>query len=191
MKNFSNAWKVLLAVVLLGAGFWTGRAGQASQSSPLPPLSQAGAQVAVPPMAVDGQGMYWSGDDLKKMYGGASPTMQQAHLAWTPEYRFTVVKRPYGTPETAGVEMHEDKTHIYYIISGTGTQILGGKPAKDNVGAEGQHNGVGPITGGTAYRVKPGDVLLVPPMTWHQTLPDEGQSIVYVMAHIETRHRIP
>ena len=117
--------------------------------------------------------------------------MVQVHLAWTPEYRLSIVKRPYAEPATAPSEMHEDKTQIYTIIGGTGTQVLGGKPAKDNASAEGQHSSTGPLEGGVSYRVKPGDVILIPPMTWHQTLPDAGQTIVYTMVHIETRTRLP
>ena len=127
MKNFSNAWKVLLAVVLLGAGFWTGRAAQVSQSSAMPPLAGSGAggrgaQASPPPKAVDGQGMYWSIDDLRKNYAAPASATAQAHLAWTPEYRLTIFKRPYVAPASAGAEMHEDKTQIYFIFSGTGTR---------------------------------------------------------------------
>ncbi len=198
MKRLSLGWKVLLVMLLLSAGFFAGHAAprQTDQSSPMPPLAASGgggrgAQPAPPPKAVDGQGMYWSIDDLRKNYAASSNATAQAHLAWTPEYRLTIFKRPYVAPATAGAEMHEDKTQIYFIFSGTGTQVLGGEPAKEDVQPEGQHNATGPLAGGKSFRVKPGDIILIPPMTWHQTLPDEGQTIVYAMVHLETRTRIP
>jgi mannose-6-phosphate isomerase-like protein (cupin superfamily) len=201
LRRLNFGWKVLLPAILLCAGFLVGHASprQAGQSSPMPPPMASGPGVSrpAPPKAVDGQGMYWSIEDLKKVYAAASATapaqggLIQSHLAWTPEYRLTVVNRPHVAAADAGAEMHEDKTQIYFIISGTGTQVLGGQPAKDNAEPEGQHSSKGPLTGGQSYRVKPGDVILIPPMTWHQTLPDEGQAIVYSMVHIETRHTIP
>jgi mannose-6-phosphate isomerase-like protein (cupin superfamily) len=106
-------------------------------------------------------------------------------------YRLTVLTRPYSEPAAASSEMHEDKTQIYFILSGTGTQVLGGTPVKDNPSAEGQHSSTGPLQGGTSYKIGPGDVVFIPPMTWHQTLPDKGQSLVYSMVHIETRTRMP
>jgi mannose-6-phosphate isomerase-like protein (cupin superfamily) len=142
------------------------------------------------PAAKDGTGMFWSNEDMKKAYG-PSNEVTMGNFAWTPIYRLSFVQRPYRDPAVAESEMHEDKTQIYVIISGTGTQILGGKPAKDNVSPEGQHNSMGPLQGGKSYGIKPGDLILIPPMTWHQTLPDSGQTLTYQMIHIETRTRMP
>ena len=179
-----------LALVLVGACFASYDAlGQSGSASALPPFG--GPNAPQPAMATNGRGLVFAAADLKRAYGGPVEKMSQAHLAWTPEYRLTVLARPHVEPAAASSEMHEDKTQIYFILSGTGTQILGGTPAKDNVSAEGQHSSTGPLQGGNSYKIGPGDVVFIPPMTWHQTLPDAGQTIVYSMVHIETRTRMP
>jgi mannose-6-phosphate isomerase-like protein (cupin superfamily) len=180
----------LLAIVLSVACVAAARTQPAAQALPPVPAPGGGAGQA-PPKAMNGEGKYFSADALQKAYVSPTTTMVQIHLAWTPEYRLSVVKRPYAEPAAASSEMHEDKTQIYMIIAGTGTQVLGGKPMKDNASAEGQHSSTGPLEGGVSYRIKPGDVILIPPMTWHQTLPDAGQTIVYTMVHMETRTRLP
>jgi mannose-6-phosphate isomerase-like protein (cupin superfamily) len=87
-------------------------------------------------------------------------------MAATPIYRLNLWQREYyDTPKitTASktmshwddAEMHEDKTQVYIIISGTGTVILGGQAEKEQA-VNGQHSG-GPIRGGTVYKVKAGD----------------------------------
>ena len=167
-----------------------------SQSAPMPKLQDFGKgdQPGPPPpapKAQNGKGYYWSVDEVKKTFAVQTKNVGMGHFAWTPEYRLSIVQRPYATPDKASSEMHEDKTQIYFILSGTGTQILGGTPEKDNITPEGQHNSFGPLKGGVSYKIKPGDMILIPPLTWHQTMPDPGQTVVYQMVHIETRTRIP
>jgi mannose-6-phosphate isomerase-like protein (cupin superfamily) len=149
--------------------------------------------------AVNGKWFYISAEDIKKRFVDAAP-QGATHLIWAPEYRFTVMRRPYY--ETAkkmnsgqvshwdDAEMHEDKTQIYIIVSGTGVLALGGKAENIRDTPEGQHSGQ-PLVGATMQHVKPGDWVVIPPMTWHQTQPDPGQTFVYGMAHIETRNTRP
>jgi mannose-6-phosphate isomerase-like protein (cupin superfamily) len=87
-------------------------------------------------------------------------------------------------------EMHEDKTQIYIMVAGTGTLALGGTAQNIRDTPEGQHSGQ-PLVGATLQKVKPGDWIVIPPMTWHQTQPDPGQTFVYGMCHIETRNTRP
>ena len=82
-------------------------------------------------------------------------------------------------------EMHEDHTQLYMILDGTGTVVVGGKATKERSSTPGQHGG-GPVEGGTAYKVKPGDWILIPPYAWHQALPDPG-GLRYGMVDIYTR----
>jgi mannose-6-phosphate isomerase-like protein (cupin superfamily) len=187
VKKWSVPFVAVSIVILTGYSVARSQSGQTAQL----PTFNAGAPQDSYPKATSGQGLFYPADDLKKAYSAPTDKMQQTHLAWTPEYRLSIVKRPYSDASTASAEMHEDKTQIYTILSGTGTQVLGGKPQKDNASAEGQHSSTGPLQGGTTYRFKTGDVILIPPMTWHQTLPDAGQMVVYTMVHIETRSRIP
>ena len=150
-----------------------------------------GAPLAAPnspgPMAQDGKGLYFSSEELKKRFPPAdkagnftadpdpATAKTQNNLAWEPTYRFTLQRRQYMEPARknevsgemlhwAGSEMHENKTQIYAISNGVGAVVLGGKPGKDQVGADGQHAG-GSIVGGTTHRVKPGDFLVIPPRT--------------------------
>jgi len=166
-----------------------------AQSSPMAHLDDFGAGsrsgVTPTPMVADGTGLFWSGDDLLKTYGKASKSVTMGQFAWRPEYRLSEVQRPHEDAATAPSEMHEDKTQIYFIRSGTGVQFLGGKPSTDRVAPEGQHGSNGPLAGAKSFRIKPGDVVLIAPMTWHQTLADPGQTISYEMVHIETRRRMP
>jgi mannose-6-phosphate isomerase-like protein (cupin superfamily) len=167
------------------------------------------AQAPAPAVrAVNGKGMYFSIDDIRKKFPPADAHGDFApgdpgtpnHLAWAPEYRFTLMRRQYFDPPRkdatgemehyAGSEMHENKTQIYILVGGTGQVALGGKPATDRPSPDGQHAG-GPLTGATNHRVKPGDFVVIPPYTWHQALPDPGQTLTYSMCHIETRNLIP
>jgi len=158
--------------------------------------------------AVNGKAVYYSIDELKKKYPPADAHGNYAgedngaavHLAWAPEYRFTLMRRQYFDPPRktatgemlpyAGSEMHENKTQIYIMVSGSGQVALGGKPALDHVSPDGQHSG-GALQGATNYRVHPGDYVVIPPYTWHQALPDQGQTLTYGMCHVETRNLMP
>jgi mannose-6-phosphate isomerase-like protein (cupin superfamily) len=159
------------------------------------------------PRAVDGKGMYFSSDFIKKAFpparnGVLPPSTVSNHLAWDPFYRFTVMRREHhGTPRKhasgemlpyAGSEMHENKTQIYILYDGSGEVVLGGKPKAERPGpiVDGQHGG-GELVGGTPYRVTAGDWLVIPPYTWHIARPDPGQTLSYGMCHIETRRLRP
>ena len=198
----------LFGVVCFLAGYmFSPRARVAAQG----PAAQAPVATPGPPSTrvVNGKGMYFPIDEIKKRFppadahGDFPPGDQGAlnHLAWTPEYRFTLMRRQYSDPPRknpntgemehyVGSEMHENKTQIYMMVSGAGQVALGGKPAMDRQSPDGQHTG-GPLTGATDYRVKAGDFIVIPPYTWHQALPDPGQTLTYGMCHIETRNLIP
>ncbi len=144
-----------------------------------------------PPVA-NGEGLFWSGDVIRK---ATPPTSEitMGHFAWTPDYRLSVLQRP-ATPDPAKAqsEMHEDKTQIFFIVSGAGTEIMGGKPtAAIKPAPEGNHFSEGELVGAKAYRIKAGDMLVIPPMTWHQMIVDKGQTVTYEMVHVESRTRMP
>jgi mannose-6-phosphate isomerase-like protein (cupin superfamily) len=148
------------------------------------------------PTLLEGKAQFWSSDDMKKLVVPSKGTL----MAATPIYRLNMWEREYFDPPKAMTvskqlqhwddgEMHEDKTQLYVVVSGTGTILLGGYAEQDRVGTPGQHNG-GPIIGGTPYKVKPGDWILIPPRTWHQVQPDRG-GLVYGMVHIQTMTNVP
>ena len=194
------------AIGLFGAGCFL--AGLMLSPRVMVVEASAQAQPAAP-RAIDGKGMFFSSEDIQRMFppadkaGNLPPMKISNHLAWDPFYRFTVMRRQYFEPAQkneasgemlhyAGSEMHENKTQIYILSGGTGAVVLGGKPAKERPGpiVDGQHSG-GMLAGGTSYRVKRGDWIVIPPMTWHLAQPDPGQTLTYGMCHIETRRLMP
>ena len=73
--------------------------------------------------------------------------------------------------------------------------VLGGTPAKEtpppHYDGQAWPAPVNSLEGGTSYRVKAGDVVIIPPRTWHLALPDPGQTLTYEMCHVETPRLIP
>jgi mannose-6-phosphate isomerase-like protein (cupin superfamily) len=88
-------------------------------------------------------------------------------------------------------EFHTDLTQLYVLVGGSGTIVLGGEVAAANSKetSRGERRGQ-PVKGGTAYRVKTGDLLLIPPTTWHWSQPDPG-GMTYVNVTIGTRTTPP
>ena len=116
------------------------------------------------------------------------------HFDWAPEYRLTATTRPAavaGKEPTDG-ELHTDNTQVYLITNGTGTVLVEGAvaPDKEYLVAPGEYRG-GPMTGGRQLKVKPGDLVSIPPLTWHTAYGDPGTPLKYVIIHIHTRTSIP
>ncbi len=154
------------------------------------PSSSAAIVPPGPPVA-NGEGEIWSSEEQLKTLELDRPVAMTI-MTWTPDYRIAVLRRVrFGDEMRVASEMHEDKTQIYFILSGSGTQMLGGKPSTVIGESDGNHSGEGPLVGGTAHRIKAGDVVVIPPLTWHQTIPDEGQPIHYQMVDVRSPTRMP
>ena len=154
-----------------------------------------------------GRGLYQGADreDVPACrQGWQHASLTVSTRGWDPFYRFTEMRRTYYDPPRkdpntgemisyAGAEMHENKTQIYIVWRGTATMAMGGKPEKERPGPyyDGQHGGANKLIGATSTKVKPGDVIIIPPNTWHHALVDPGQTFSYHMCHIETRRLIP
>jgi mannose-6-phosphate isomerase-like protein (cupin superfamily) len=128
------------------------------------------------------------------LYTREQQNASKSHFEWTPYYRLTTTTRqgaPAGKEPTEG-ELHTDNTQIYLVTNGTGSVIVEGKvePDKEYLVAPGEYRG-GPITGGRVLKVKVGDLLSIPPMTWHSAYGDPGVPLTYVIIHIHTRTTIP
>lgn len=192
----SYRWMIGLAA---GIGAMAGTAASAqpaAQSDPLPvmrdyPEGPRPDQPPVVPPIHDGQGMYWSAADLARAFGGNVGVHRGGIYAGNAEYSLVVTQRPRWEPAVADSEMHQDATQIYFIVAGHGTQYLGGKPAEARKFANGNQTARGPLVGATRYRIGPGDIVLIPPGTWHQTIPDPGDTVTYNMVHIHTKRTIP
>jgi len=153
--------------------------------------SSSAAIVPPGPPTANGQGEVWSTEEQLQTLELDRPVAMTI-MTWTPFYRIAVLRRTRsGDPARAMSEMHDDKTQIYFILSGSGTQILGGEPTTLIGESDGNHSGEGPLVGGTTHRIKAGDVVVIPPLTWHQTIPDEGQAIQYQMIDVRSPTRMP
>jgi mannose-6-phosphate isomerase-like protein (cupin superfamily) len=164
-------------------------AGQAAQGPrQLPIFTIDGSKY---PRAENGKGVIWTGEELRRKYVTDPKAPGSDHLQWAPPYRITIQRRQ--APQPGGIingELHDDKTQIYIVIGGSGTVQLGGKPDVDNSAGPGEHRG-GPLVGTTSYHVKEGDVVSIPPLTWHASAGDPGQPLTYLMVHVENRQTIP
>jgi mannose-6-phosphate isomerase-like protein (cupin superfamily) len=130
--------------------------------------------------------------------GKVAPTTLNTTMGWDPVYSLVVMRRPYMDPPIksantgqmthwADAEMHEEKAQLYIIMSGTGQVTLGGKaPMEHHPIMNGQHGGgpLGKEQGATAEKVKPGDIVVIPPFTWHQSQADPGQTLTYMKVDI-------
>lgn len=85
------------------------------------------------------------------------PVVRLAPYAATLEYR----------PIPAPPSVHASNAEFIYIVSGAGTMTTGGSMNDPKAGAGGNSTGSG-ITGGTARKLAPGDMLMVPEGTPHQ-----------------------
>jgi mannose-6-phosphate isomerase-like protein (cupin superfamily) len=129
-----------------------------------------------------------------KLYTTEFQNTQKTHFEWAPEYRLTATTRPGAAAgqEPATGELHTDNTQIYLITAGTGTVIVESDVAPENVYlvAPGEQRG-GPFVGGRKVKVKVGDLLSIPPNTWHAAYGDPGVQLQYTIIHIHTRTTLP
>jgi mannose-6-phosphate isomerase-like protein (cupin superfamily) len=143
------------------------------------------------PRAENGKGTIWTAEELRRKYITDPKGPNFDHIEWAPPYRITMQRRqPLQPGATASGELHDDKTQIYFILAGSGTIQLGGRPDVDNSAGPGEHRG-GPLVGTSSHHVKEGDVISIPPLTWHASYADPGQTMNYLMVHIENRQTIP
>ena len=201
----------LIPVGLLCTGFLAGLAVNPRTGVTAQEGRGRSAQAQPPdPMVKFGEGVVFTKEYIEKTYpvadkaGNFPSSNVSINMIGAPEYRITQVRRLYYDPPRKSqitgemirypdAEMHENMTQIYFFWRGTGTQVLGGAPEKlppprDDIG---DYRGGSTLVGGKSYRVKPGDVVVIPPHTWHQTQPDPGQTLGYHMVHIVTRTRMP
>ena len=154
----------------------------------------SGVRALSPPVnIVNGQALYYSLNDVKRRFS-TEKGLTMTHLAFDPQYRLSVVTRPYYEPPrtTAAkvtshwddAEMHENGTHVIVMVQGTGTWALGGEP-ENQIPATGTTHRAVSLKGARMQRVVPGDWVVIPATTWHQTQPDPGQMMLYGMCHFE------
>jgi mannose-6-phosphate isomerase-like protein (cupin superfamily) len=84
------------------------------------------------------------------------------------------------------VEMHANAEHFYIAQAGEADVLLGRRVEGSRLIAPGEWRG-GKILDGRHYRMKPGDVLWIPPGTAHQVIVPERGSFQYVGLNADTK----
>jgi mannose-6-phosphate isomerase-like protein (cupin superfamily) len=168
-----------------------GRSGRPNPAGSDPRAAQGLFLVTAGPetKAVHGKAVLWTAEQLAKPTGSGL-----GHIQWTPEYRMTMTTRQPAEPgkEPTSGELHDNNTQIYIITGGSGSVLVEGTVDKEKeyLVAPGEHRG-GPITNGRIVKVKAGDVLSIPPYTWHIGWGDPGTPLTYMMVHVHTPTTIP
>jgi mannose-6-phosphate isomerase-like protein (cupin superfamily) len=80
---------------------------------------------------------------------------------------------------TGEVELHASAEHFYVAQAGEADVLLGSHVEGNHLIAPGEWRG-GKISDGKHYRMKPGDVLWIPPGTAHQVVVPEHGSFQYI-----------
>jgi len=126
---------------------------------------------------VEGRGQYWSGDDVNRSLIKGAPVA----LPRTPTF-FIAAQNRTGEPQPP--EAHTNRSQFYVVLDGSGVITVGGNvPNSTNTSPAERRGPVGQsIVGGTRYRVKSGDMLLIPKNTWHSAEPDSG-GLRYVLVN--------
>ena len=186
MKRFVSTALLCAASYLAGYAMSPGT-GLAAQAQ-----AGRGRGRAAPP--AEGKGLHWTIEDLKKVHEGtriAFPTSPFYRIGAT-RYNHIDAPKLSGTKVMSqwdDAEIHDDRTDFYIILGGSGTEILGGELENSVEVSPGEHHGQ-PVKGGTAYKVKAGDVLLIPPRTAHWHKADPG-GLTYLNLTMATRTTPP
>ena len=181
---------LLCAACLLGIGVRHGIGATAQAQAGAP------AQAQAPPKAEPGKGVVFTMEEIKKRFVRPDKTGGQQNIITDSYYRLAVQRRPYYEPARMttyskvsshfdDAEMHDAFTQLYFIVDGTGAIVLGGKPPMELVDDRfHQHMGGPTLEGAKTFRVKAGDWVVIPPLTWHQTQADPGQVLVFGLMNI-------
>lgn len=111
-----------------------------------------------------------------------------------------VVHRAKTAKQSVGGSQHNDITEVYHVLSGSGTLVVGGtlanaKPRPSNT--EPVRLLTGPsmegseIVGGTAHKIGPGDVIVIPPNTPHTFTEVTSDEITYLVVRIDPKKVLP
>jgi len=189
--------RALFVLSVLTVGYLAGQAdrlgsvlAQSSTTPSAPTNPRAATNLFVTPSPpetrmVPGKAVLWTREQQANGRG---------HLQWAAEYRLTPTTRQgvaAGQEPTAG-ELHNDNTQIYLVTGGSGTVLVESTvdAKNDYLVAAGEHRG-GPLVGGRALKVKVGDMVSIPPNTWHLAYGDPGVSLQYLIIHVHTRTTAP
>ena len=153
----------------------------------------------IPLNSEQGGVLYWPADQLMhthqeleriaKAGGSAADPRDLVAIPATRTHAYNLLHRinaKDGSPPA--VEFHEANTDVYFVIGGTATLATGGEiqNRKPSTGRPGEENGT-LITGGSRFPMQPGDVVNMPPLTPHQSLPS-ADGYTYFLVKVNTEH---
>jgi mannose-6-phosphate isomerase-like protein (cupin superfamily) len=188
--------KQLTIAMLLGIGYLAGYASSTpTLTAAQNPAGQAGRGPQTPPVHLT-KSIYWSAETLKKGHadlaaraasgqaggGNASPvSVRTPTLSMSMNHR-----RHYDQPQPSptkimsvwdDAESHDGNYDFYIVVGGSGDVVVDGPMENvsrvNGLDRPGEFRGQ-PITGGVTYKVKEGDLLLIPPSQPHWPKPDPG-----------------
>ncbi|MBZ5608915.1 MAG: hypothetical protein LAP38_11690 [Acidobacteriia bacterium] len=166
--------KFLYGMALAPAGIATAQQGASGARSQ--PVGLAPDQGGV---------VYWNADDLKKAHaalaaaaakGATTPGPRDlVELPITRTHAFNFLCRYPNPSRPPRAEWHEGCSDVYFIVAGGANITIGGElvDRQEVANEPGEYQGSA-VKGGKSYRVKPGDVINIPPATAHLTEPDPG-----------------
>ncbi len=152
---------------------------------------------AVPLSPDQGAVVYWSAETMqhahetlaKKAAAGESVSdpRELISIPATRTHAYNFLHRVMGkNGQPPGVEFHQANTDIYFVIGGGATLMTGGEIEKREPipNRPGEERGTR-IANGHGYQMKAGDVVNMPPLVPHQSLPDPG-GFTYMLIKVNT-----
>ncbi len=125
---------------------------------------------------------------------GVSVSDRNIALSDTGGYNVTVayVTRPATKVMSGTVLSHDKITEIYYVVSGSGTQVTGqltnGTKQTGSTTIGPGWSGTTPIANGRTTTLGPGEMQIVPPNTGHVWTEIADGGIVYMVIRIDPEH---
>jgi mannose-6-phosphate isomerase-like protein (cupin superfamily) len=194
-------------VVAYLAGYGAGPSGRAAGQAARGATQSAGAAQtpplagALPPgdysriqLAADqGEPFLYSGANLRTAHtqmqsraSGGQVASNQRDLMTprvTRTHSFVMVHRsqPQTASQAPSAEQHEGVTDVYFVVGGSGTVTVGGEIENRRISRPGEF--LGPIKGGTPFKLQTGDILNIPPNMPHATIADAG-GMTYVLMKV-------
>lgn len=125
---------------------------------------------------------------------GVSVSDRNIALSDTGGYNVTVayVTRPATKVPSGTVLSHDKITEIYYVVSGSGTQmtgtLVGGTHSESSATIGPGWSSTTPISNGRTTKLGPGEMQIIPPGTGHVWTEIADGGIVYMTIRVDPEH---
>jgi mannose-6-phosphate isomerase-like protein (cupin superfamily) len=164
----------------------------AAQESPAPSAAKPRLVGGGPPQAPAAPRLFMSAEEVQQRIAdddarvaagqntNGEPLVMQGPFRATMEWRNTA---------QSNINLHQTDAEMFVIVEGSGTMLLGGtlvdpKPAK-GFAWEGPTLTAAKVEGAVAYKVKKGDMIMIPPNTPHTVSAVNGKLVLWSM-HMPT-----